>query len=201
MANSNADKNLAVIDISVIKEVANLKPHPQTGRLIDNHPGKRTREMKLLCLGASRTGSVSLLMALQKLGFNAYHMVEAVKSPQTSFGCWSEAIKAKYYGEGKKFGRAEFDKLLGDYDSGADVPVATFGVDLIEAYPDAKVVLNTRQVDAWLKSMDKTTGVVNGWWTWDWVAPWEKTIVRPWWDFAHLILVMFPYLLLKHHQH
>ena len=29
----------------------NLRPHPETGRLIDSHPGKRTKTMRVLCLG------------------------------------------------------------------------------------------------------------------------------------------------------
>lgn len=29
---------------------------------------------------------------------------------------WEEAMRAKFYGRGTKYGRAEFDKLLGDND-------------------------------------------------------------------------------------
>ena len=101
----------------------------------------------------------------------------------------SEAIKAKYYGQGQKFGRAEFDRLLGDFDAGADVPFATFGTDLIEAYPDAKVILNTRDVDSWLGSMRKTAGAVLAWPSWKYVAPWDPTLVGPWWEFAQWIMV------------
>lgn len=100
--------------------------------------------MKVLCLGSSRTGTMSILTALNQLGFRVYHMSEAIKTPRTSFGCWIEGIKAKFHGEGRPFGREEFDKLMGDYDAGADVPFATFGVELIEAYPDAKILLNNR---------------------------------------------------------
>lgn len=99
----------------------------------------------------------------------------------------SEAIKAKYYGQGQKFSRAEFDKLLGDFDAGADVPFATFGTDLIEAYPDAKVVLNTRDVDGWLDSMRRTVGVIMAWRTWKYVAPWDPALVGPWWEFTQWI--------------
>ena len=186
---SKGDPELTLWNTRYHKEIYNLRPHPQTGRLIDSHPGVRHREMRLLCLGASRTGTMSIYTALHKLGFKVYHMNEAVKTPRTAFGCWIEAIKARYYGEGENFGRKEFDKLLGDYDSGADVPVATFGVDLIEAYPEAKVLLNTRDVDAWLGSMGKTAGVVLGWPTWPWVAPWDPGMVGPWWEFAKRMVV------------
>lgn len=183
------DGRIAFGSSSHLKELYNLRPDPQTGRLIDAHPGTRTRPMRLLCLGASRTGTMSIYSALNTLGFKVYHMKEAVKTPRTSFGCWIEAIKAKYYGEGEKFGRREWDRLLGEYDSGADVPFATFGVDLIEAYPEAKVLLNSRDVDAWLGSMQRTAGSVLSWPSWPWVAPWDSTIVGPFWQFAGYVMV------------
>lgn len=191
-APTDKDSELALWNTRHHREIHNLQPHPLTGRLIDSHPGVRRREMRVLCLGASRTGTMSIYTALHRLGFRVYHMNEAVKSPRTSFGCWNEAIRAKFHGEGKPFGRSEFDKLLGDYDAGADVPFATFGVDLMRAYPEAKVLLNTRDVDAWLGSMQKTAGRVLAWPSWPWVAPWDSAIVGPWWEFAQRIMVRTP---------
>jgi hypothetical protein len=57
-------------------EVLKLSPHPITGRLIDSHPGVRTRPMQVLVLGASRTGTVSIMSALEQLGYNPYHMAK-----------------------------------------------------------------------------------------------------------------------------
>jgi hypothetical protein len=57
-------------------EVLTLSPHPVTGRLIDSHPGVRTRPMQVLVLGASRTGTVSIMAALEQLGYNPYHMAK-----------------------------------------------------------------------------------------------------------------------------
>ena len=61
-------------------EVLSLSPHPVTGRLIDSHPGVRTRPMQVLVLGASRTGTVSIMAALEQLGYNPYHMAKG-KTP------------------------------------------------------------------------------------------------------------------------
>lgn len=88
MSTIASDEDLSFVNPNLVKEIYNLKPHPQTGRLIDSHPGRRTREMRVLCLGASRTGTMSIYTALHKLGFNVYHMSEAVKTPKTSFSCW-----------------------------------------------------------------------------------------------------------------
>ncbi len=38
----------------------------------------------------------------------------------------------------------------------SDFPCATFSRELVDAYPDAKVVLNTRSFDGWYKSMSST---------------------------------------------
>jgi hypothetical protein len=57
-------------------EVLTLSPHPVTRRLIDSHPGVRTRPMQVLVLGASRTGTVSIMAALEQLGYNPYHMAK-----------------------------------------------------------------------------------------------------------------------------
>jgi len=48
-------------------------------------------------------------------------MAEAMKDPPRILPIWEEALKAKFMGIGKPFGRVEFDKLLGDYDVGPAV--------------------------------------------------------------------------------
>jgi hypothetical protein len=52
----------------------------------------------------------------------------------------------------KPFGRTEFDQLLGSYGAICDAPFITFAPELIEAYPDALVVLVERDIETWYKS-------------------------------------------------
>lgn len=59
---------------------------------------------------------MSLLVALKKLGYHPYHMAEAMNTAPMDFPLWEEALRAKFYGEGKIWGREEFDKMLGNYD-------------------------------------------------------------------------------------
>ena len=169
------------------KELYNIKPHAVTGRLIDSHPGKRTKPMKVLCLGMSRTGTMSLFTGLQKLGYTPYHMAVALGSPRTSLSCWSEALDAKFNKKGKKWGREEFDKILGDYDAVADVPCICFAEELVAAYPDAKVVLQMRDVEGWAKSMQGSAGKVLAW-NWEVVAPWDGSLAGPFWEHAKVVL-------------
>ena len=135
--------------------------------------------MRVLMLGMPRTGTMSLITALGKLGYRSYHMVEAVKSAKSAFPIWTEGLNAQYHGKGEKLGKEEFDRLLGKYDAVADAPCVCFAEDLIAAYPDAKVILNTRDVDRWLESMDSTVGRVLRWQSWSWLAPWNPYLSRP----------------------
>ena len=66
-------------------ELLTLTPDPVTGRLIDSHPGIRTRPMQVLVLGASRTGTMSILTALEQLGYNPYHMAKSDEGTQNEF--------------------------------------------------------------------------------------------------------------------
>jgi hypothetical protein len=62
---------------------------------------------------------------------------------------WMDALTAKYDGIGTPFGREQWDQLLGDCQAVCDWPACAFAKDLVEAYPDAKVILTTRNVDSW----------------------------------------------------
>lgn len=44
-----------------------------------------------------------------------------------------------------------------------DIPCILFADELIAAYPSAKVVLNTRDPDKWLVSMEKTFYILINW--------------------------------------
>ena len=131
---------------------------------------------------------MSLYTGLQKLGYTPYHMAVAMDAPKSSLGLWTEALRAKYQGVGKKWGREEFDKLLGNYDCICDVPGCVFVEEFKEAYPEAKIVLTTRDVEAWLRSMDSTAGTLLRWKTWPYVAPWDKSLAGPWWSFANVVM-------------
>ncbi|KAL4959212.1 sulfotransferase family protein [Aspergillus stella-maris] len=62
---------------------------------------------------------------------------------------WYEALRAKYDGVGKPFGREAFNQLLGNCQAVCDFPAAAFAEELIEAYPEAKVILIDRDVNKW----------------------------------------------------
>ncbi|KAL8830413.1 MAG: hypothetical protein Q9191_001442 [Dirinaria sp. TL-2023a] len=117
--------------------------------------------------------------ALERLGYKSYHMSEAYRNK--AFDYWLEALKAKYDGQGRSYQREEFDKLLGDYAAVTDAPCFFFVDELIAAYPDAKVILTSRDEDSWLLSMNKTILQLQRWKSYDIIARLEPNITGPFW--------------------
>ena len=123
---------------------------------INRRECRRVVPMKVLALGLGRTGTASLRTALVELGFSdCYHMMSAsVENPPDCL-MWSDALAAKYDGVGT-FGREQWDQLFGHCQAICDWPCVAFAKELIEAYPEAKVLVTTREVNSWHASTMKT---------------------------------------------
>ncbi|XMA15340.1 hypothetical protein WAI453_008131 [Rhynchosporium graminicola] len=126
------------------------------GTDIDRESCDRVVPMKVLALGLCRTGTLSLRSALKGLGYiDTYHMRSASTETPRDNEMWMRAIEAKFDGKGH-FGKAGWDKLLGNCQAVCDFPGAAFGPELIAAYPDAKVIMTLRDADSWHLSTAKT---------------------------------------------
>ncbi|KAL1862513.1 hypothetical protein VTK73DRAFT_6765 [Phialemonium thermophilum] len=127
--------------------------------LIFSVEGDRSN-MKVLVLGLPRTGTQSLADALTHLGFGpVYHMRDVGKNNHQGF--WIEAIEVKFESppgekQGPALGRKKFDTVLAGFEGVADFPAAIFPEELLDAYPEAAVVLSTRDEDGWYASMMST---------------------------------------------
>ncbi|KAI3401971.1 hypothetical protein diail_3945 [Diaporthe ilicicola] len=131
-------------------------------RVIDQLPTPaHVREKKVIVTSRSRSyssGTFSLYQALQMLGYRPYHMYEVVQSTM-HMGILEEALNAKYFGVGKPYGKAEFDKWFADYDTLVEIP-AFFVEDIIAAYPDAIFIHVDRDVEKWATSVQNVLGTV-----------------------------------------
>ncbi|KAK5994502.1 hypothetical protein PT974_04979 [Cladobotryum mycophilum] len=125
-------------------------------RVIDSLPTpERVKPKKLIVLSRSRVGTLSLYRALKVLGYKPYHTYEIFTNGTTHMNMYEEALRCKYLGAGKPYGKAEFDKWLADYDAILAIP-QYFVDEFVEYYPEAKFILTDRDVDAWVKSMSGT---------------------------------------------
>ena len=106
--------------------------------------------MGLAVIGAGfgRTGTLSLKGALEQLGFGpCYHMAEIFANP-AHLPHWQQAAAAD--------SAKDLDAVLGGYRATVDWPAAYYWRELAALYPDAKVVLSTRDADAWYESFSNT---------------------------------------------
>ncbi|MFK7896151.1 MAG: sulfotransferase family protein [Myxococcota bacterium] len=110
--------------------------------------------LKVIGAGFGRTGTVSTKAALEILGFGpCYHMRE-ILSPRPGYNdnhlkLWSEHARARAKGEHH---RMDWERIFARYSSTMDHPASIYYKELMETFPDAKVILNTRDSESWFKS-------------------------------------------------
>jgi hypothetical protein len=104
--------------------------------------------LKVIGAGFGRTGTLSLKLALEALGFGpCYHMMEVFKIPQAP-ARWLEVAEDPAH--------ADWAKVFEGYSSTVDWPNATYYAELARAYPAAKLILTERDPDQWFDSTQAT---------------------------------------------
>jgi len=127
--------------------------------------------LKIIGAGLGRTGTASLKVALETLGFgNCYHMTEVMQNPSYIEG-WMEAVN----------GNADWDNIFADYGACVDYPACTFWRELAEHFPDAKIILTVRDADSWFDSTSET--IMSPKFS-DFIknSPWGKMIEKTIWE-------------------
>lgn len=103
--------------------------------------------LKVIGAGFGRTGTSSLKRALEELGFGpCYHMEEVVKRPR-DVPAWQAAARGE---------RVDWKALFADWGSAVDFPAALYYRELLETFPDARVILTMRDPERWYESMRQT---------------------------------------------
>ncbi|MCO5995374.1 sulfotransferase family protein [Actinoallomurus rhizosphaericola] len=100
--------------------------------------------LKLINAGLGRTGTTSLKVALERLGYGpCYHMFDIVGSEER-LGQWEKIVCDGRLPDWK----AVFD----GYTSAVDGPSAIYYRQLMEAFPEAKMILTVRDAERWYRS-------------------------------------------------
>lgn len=111
---------------------------------------KDSASIQVIGAGWGRTGTMSLMNALEVLGYNpCYHMVKNIDDGHCFF--WQRVFSGKPY---------NFDEIFSQYRATTDFPSALFWREQMERYPDAKVVLTLRDEDSWFDSCAQTIFLV-----------------------------------------
>jgi hypothetical protein len=129
---------------------------------IDRRTSHRTVPMKVLSLGCPRTGTLSMQEAYSMLGYASPYHFSSVFDNIRDADMWQEAFSAKFRGGPSLDWRKHFDCLLGHCAAITDAPAVLFWKELVDAYPDAKVVLVERSAEKWLPSCETLlVGILN----------------------------------------
>jgi Sulfotransferase domain len=97
--------------------------------------------------GVGRTGTYSLKLALEHLGFGpCHHMEEVIKDPPAHVPLWAAAAH----------GKPDWGAALKGYASAVDWPIASFWREMAGEFPKAKFVLTTRSTESWVRSFSET---------------------------------------------
>lgn len=127
--------------------------------------------LKVIGTGLGRTGTMSLKVALEQLGFTGcYHMMEVFPRPD-HVGMWKKAALGE---------RIDWDQLYQGFTATVDWPSAHFWRDLTRRYPDAKVVHTERDPEVWWKSFSHTIK--------DGLTIEGPPAMRPWFDMVNLVI-------------
>ena len=103
--------------------------------------------LKVIGAGFGRTGTLSLKLALQQLGFGpCYHMLEVGQHPE-HVDFWRQAAAGQ---------PVDWPALFKDYQATVDWPSCNYWEAQLAAFPDAKVILSERDPEAWYASVMNT---------------------------------------------
>ena len=103
--------------------------------------------MKVIGAGFGRTGTMSLKVALEELGYGpCYHMTEVFEHPE-HVPLWEAATRGE---------PVDWEELFVGYQATVDWPGAAFYKELSERYPEARVILTVRDSERWYKSARNT---------------------------------------------
>jgi hypothetical protein len=109
--------------------------------------------LKVIGAGLGRTGTHSTQVALNQLGFRCYHMVEVIRNKENKshLDFWRKVANSPA-------SRQDWEQVFSKYTATVDFPACAVWRELMEAYPDAKVLLtlHPKGPGAWYDSVLET---------------------------------------------
>ena len=105
--------------------------------------------LEIIGPGFGRTGTRSLKAALEALGFAPCHHMQTLFADPAQRACWRTVADG---------GAVDWREVFAGFRSQIDWPGAHVWRELIEAFPEARVVFSTRPAEAWWTSYSRTVG-------------------------------------------
>lgn len=103
--------------------------------------------LDVIAAGLGRNATFSMKFALERIGFGpCHHMTEVFADARDQIPLWIAAAN----------GKPDWNAIFKGFRSTSDYPSASYWRELAAFYPDAKVVLTTRDPDSWFESVSET---------------------------------------------
>lgn len=103
--------------------------------------------MNVIGVGLGRTGTYSLRIAINQLGFGpCHHMDDVIQNMPAQVPLWADAVG----------GMPDWTTIYSGYRSAVDWPTACFYRELVAEFPDARFVLTHRSPESWADSFGMT---------------------------------------------
>ena len=103
--------------------------------------------MHVIGAGVGRTGTYSLKLAINEIGFGpCHHMEEVLHNMPVQVPLWSAAAADN----------PDWSRIYDGYPSAVDWPTACFFRELLAEHPDAKFILTEREPERWADSFGAT---------------------------------------------
>ena len=103
--------------------------------------------LEIIGPGFGRTGTNSLKIALEQLGFGPCHHMFEVRDNPEQLPAWEAAARGE---------RVDWDQVFRGYRAQVDWPGARYWRELARHWPEAKVILTVRDPDEWFDSVQAT---------------------------------------------
>lgn len=121
--------------------------------------------LKVIGAGFGRTGTNSLKVALEQLGFGPCHHMKEVGPSLEQINWFDQVSKGEI---------VDWNRVFAKFGSAVDWPAAAYYQELAALYPESKVILSVRDVDAWYDSVAETIYPIG-----QSVPRWLKWLVPP----------------------
>jgi hypothetical protein len=103
--------------------------------------------LQVIGAGFGRTGTHSLAIALDKLGFGPCYTLLDVDRNAGHMDLWNDALEGRL---------VDWSALFQNFHSAVEWPTISFLPQLINHFPQAKVILTVRDPDSWYESSAET---------------------------------------------
>ena len=103
--------------------------------------------LKVIGVGPGRTGTVSMMIALHMLGYGPCHHMQT---------CIGSRLQSKWFLEAAQGKPMDWKDVFDGFDAAVDWPAAAYYRELIDAFPEAKVIFTYRDPDTWYDSVAST---------------------------------------------